>query len=350
MIPTFSGNKSDFANFRVTYLDKAALFSSRCNFGFGLIGFLVTPAEWLALPFPANHVAVAFAPILDPGAEPILANNANALAVSVHNADWNTWKLHFSEFQGQRKECLDFKNAMLDALDPISRELMKDPIHGTRGITLREIDARLVNAYGVLSSADISKNEDILRVPYHGGNSFRDFAAAQRLAHTVALRNGQPFPEAQKVQFLLAALKPCGIFTLRCQMWQVEFPQVANQTFELLVTAIQEFADNLSHDSTSSSSGFTAAVNISNTSDIYSLITSAVAAAVANLPSNKTSVDNVPTRATPAQNSVYCWTHGIGYHSSANCRNPASGHVPNATLRNKHGGSNKAAGRGRTSG
>lgn len=345
LIPNFSGNKPEFANYRLNYLDKAALSSNRCNHGFGLLGFIITPLEWLALPFPGNHVAVAFAPLQDPGLEPILANNANALAVSIYNAEWNAWKLHFAEFQGQRKEYSDFKNAFLDSLDPVSKDLMKDPIHGTRGITLREIDARLVAAYGIMSSADLSKNEDILRIPYRAENNLREFAASQRVAHAVALRNGQPFPEVQKVQFLLSALKPCAIFTLCCQMWQREFPQVINQTFELLVTAVQAFADNLTQDSTSSSSGFAAAATSMDTTDLHSLVATAVAAAVANLSSRPP----VP-RAPIATNASYCWTHGVGNHSSAKCRSPASGHLLNATLRNRLGGSNREAGRGRTSG
>jgi len=146
----------------------------------------------------------------------MLANNAKALAVSIHNAEWNAWKLHFAEFKTERKEYSDFRkqNAFLDSLDPVAKDLMKDPIHGTRGITLREIDARLVAAYGIMSSADLSKNEDILRISYRAENNLREYVASQRVAHAVALRSGQPFPEVQKVRFLLSALKPCAIITL----------------------------------------------------------------------------------------------------------------------------------------
>ena len=235
---------------------------------------------------------------------------------------------------------LDFKNALLDSLDPISKDLMKDPLHGTRAITLREIDNRLMLAYGILSSSDLSKNEDNLQLSYRINTPVREFISSHRIAHNVALRNGQPFPESQKVQFLLSALKQCGIFNLRCQMWQMEYPQVVNQTFELLVTAIQEFSDNYSQDATSASTGFSAAVHPDNIPDLQFLISTAVAAAVANLP-NKSNLASPP---------LYCWTHGLGNHPSSSCRHPASDHINTATAKNSQEGSQRVAGRGRTSG
>ena len=37
----------------------------------------------------------------------------------------------------------------------------------------------------------------------------------------------------------------------------------------------------------------------------------------------------------------YCWTHGLCRHNGFNCRNPADGHNPYATVNNRMGGSNK---------
>jgi hypothetical protein len=35
----------------------------------------------------------------------------------------------------------------------------------------------------------------------------------------------------------------------------------------------------------------------------------------------------------------YCWTHGIATHPGAECKYPAIGHIPTATLKNRQGGS-----------
>ena len=39
--------------------------------------------------------------------------------------------------------------------------------------------------------------------------------------------------------------------------------------------------------------------------------------------------------------SKYCWTHGLCSHNSSQCRTPADGHMVNATLENRMGGSSK---------
>ena len=41
-------------------------------------------------------------------------------------------------------------------------------------------------------------------------------------------------------------------------------------------------------------------------------------------------------RVTPG----YCWTHGYQGHTSAECNNPANGHISHATLTNRMGGNN----------
>ena len=38
---------------------------------------------------------------------------------------------------------------------------------------------------------------------------------------------------------------------------------------------------------------------------------------------------------------AYCWTHGWCAHNGYSCNSPASGHIPQATLQNRMGGSNK---------
>ena len=45
-------------------------------------------------------------------------------------------------------------------------------------------------------------------------------------------------------------------------------------------------------------------------------------------------------RKNPNQ-SKYCWTHGLCSHDGTQCRTPADGHMANATLDNRMGGSNK---------
>ena len=47
-----------------------------------------------------------------------------------------------------------------------------------------------------------------------------------------------------------------------------------------------------------------------------------------------------PNQSRNANTPGYCWTHGLGNHCGFQCNNPAPGHMPQATLENKMGGSN----------
>ena len=64
-----------------------------------------------------------------------------------------------------------------------------------------------------------------------------------------------------------------------------------------------------------------------------------------SLPANLTAnAATTPTLTTPYQRKrrdfLYCWTHGLGGHTSADCTKPAPNHVREATIDNwaQHGG------------
>ena len=48
----FSGDKKRFWKYRIQYLDLAARSATACDFGHGLLGFILPPLEWLGLLFP----------------------------------------------------------------------------------------------------------------------------------------------------------------------------------------------------------------------------------------------------------------------------------------------------------
>ena len=54
---------------------------------------------------------------------------------------------------------------------------------------------------------------------------------------------------------------------------------------------------------------------------------------------NNTFIPNTRGNNRKYTRQFYCWTHGAG-HSGRNCKNPAEGHQPEATFRNRMGGSN----------
>ena len=332
-IATYSGVNFDFQSYCSLYLDAAA-GSTMDEHGQGLLGFVLTPAEFLALPFQLNLPApVAFAALDNPGPQPVLANGANALQVSVHNAAWHTWKSDHERAQQQQRDILAFKSSFIASLDNVSDKALRHPTTGFRQVTCAAIHAYLLATFGTLSAADLTKNADLLRIPYQASTPIRDYTANHRKAHATALANNQPFPESQKVQHLLVGLRPCGLFTACLQIWLSGHATVAAQTFDLLADAVHLAAENVDPTATSGTMGYTAAAVAAP----LGLSDKDLARIIAAIKATTTPVTATKAAVTGPLPVHYCWTHGPG-HSGHKCRNPAVGHMKAATAANKMGG------------
>jgi len=337
MLTTFSGRKGDFPAYKNKYLTLAQQSSSLCTFNHGLLGFLLTPAEYLTLIFPAGHVPAPFVPIPHPGIEPVLAVDANALAVSRHNAEWSSWKFHYEQHQLQQNQLQTFKVNFLNSLDKTSLTRITDQIHGTRRVTVAAIHTFLINRYGTMVSVDLISLAQTLGAPYQTTSTIEDLLQLHRDSHELAAAQLQPFPEYQKVHLLRASVKPCGIFEPCILGWLLTHSTVATQTFDSLATAITDFNDNFDRTATAASMGYSAAVTLplSTPSRLEELIAAAVSAAfLAHTPSVTTSAPSAMVKLK------YCWTHGSNKsHSSLDCQHRKNGHKERATAANKMGGS-----------
>jgi len=338
-LPTFSGNKADFHQFRHTYVELAKSASVICPFNHGLLGYLLPAAEWLALPFPVGHIPAAFAPAAHPGVEPVLPNGATALAVSTHRTHWDQWKFATQQYQTQHKDLCDFKVLLLAALDPVSRRRLTDPATGTMNVSVGDIDAFLVLHHGTLVVTDYTALLAMLSAPYTLGTPLTDLLQRHRDAHAIALSQGQPFPAIQKVHYLKTALRPCGRFENCIMVWQLAHPLVANQTFAG-VTALEDFNDAFDTNATSSSLGF--AASISSPAVTVQMVTELIVAAVTASSQSRprvpaaTATAHSPRRAGPSLRIHYCWTHGPRQnHTSRQCLKPAPGHDHTATSTDK---------------
>ena len=312
-LPSFSGHKCNFHRFRHSYIEVSQSFSAICGFNHGLLGFLLPPAEWLLLLFPVGHVPAPFAPAAHPGAEPLLQNGANALAVSTHRTQWDQWKFQTQQYQTQQTDLSAFKILLLASLDAVSRRRLTDAVTGTLTLSIRDIDAFLVLHHGTLVVTDYATLLVQLSLPYVLGTPLADLIQRHRDTHAIALHQAQPFPAVQTVHYLTAALRPCGKFDNCIMIWQLAHPLVANQTFSSLVTALEDFNDAFDPNATSSSMGYAAAVSSPpvTVQMVSDLIAAAVAAASSRSRTPAAPVSNPPpSRSLPSLRIHCCWTHG----------------------------------------
>jgi len=332
-IPTFSGTSADFPAWQAIFLDACASASGTCTFGKGLLGYALPDAAWIAIR-TADGVTppiATFAGHENPGLPPDLPGpTSTALELSRHSANWTHWTHRNEMYKSQQRDLTAFKVNLISALDPSTLARLTDPVLGTRHLTIRLILADLLTNYGTLTPADISRNEARLRVPYQPAGNLTDYITQQAQAHAIAASNGQGFPEAQKVKYLIDGLGPSNLFQERVTHWQIQLPSVSDQTFALLSVAVKSYDANRDRSATSRTHGYAAPVLASPAQPV---------------------VTRIPKQRLPS-GSTYCWTHGPDRgHDSAlwttataktkpGCRHPSAGHQPTATYTQRLGGTN----------
>lgn len=281
---------------------------------FGVIGFLLTQAEWELLPGNAAQLgppvvpATVFVPYPPPGIEP---------ATQVPHAIWTSATARYST---QQYRLMKVRTAMLASLDATALAVVQERDGTTRNLTLAVMMDRLRIAYGVARVQDMNAVRTTLQLPFQPPMALADHLLRQLQQHHFAHRAKMPISEADKVEYLRASLLPCGRYALALQMFVANHPSLLLQTFELLSTEITLAESNMPVE-TAASLGYAQATG--RTSD------SATIADYDRHMKMMTDFQKPAPKASPR--SLYCWTHGMGHHSGVQCKNPKPGHKCDAT-------------------
>ena len=216
---------------------------------YGLLGFLLSSVDWLNL--PGN--TVSFAPRESAGVFPrqILTNwlpiwLINWLPIWLTN--WlpnsessSTAAAAISQFSYVNSAYANeifshniFKIKFVKSLDEESLAVVADPDGSTRAVKLDIMLARLANAYGEVTVNELTNNSLKLLIAFLPPSNLRQHILIHSKAHAFALKQSQPFSEAEKVRLLTQSLSQCGIFTLALLIYSTSNPTVASQTFASL--------------------------------------------------------------------------------------------------------------------
>jgi len=335
----FSGDKLDYSDWRRDTANRSTMASTVALLG--LLGFLLSEGEWIATLVRAGHANPGpFIPRVHPGERPNAA------------APFPAWKADEDAYLKQQQDINTFKQLIRASLDQGSLDLLDSDTDQATSLSLREMLERLDAFYRVLSPADLHRNRARLLVPYTPDKNIRSFISTHRRVHLVARENNFEIQEDEKVKALIDALKPCGLFNSRIEIWTMLFPLAINQRFDNLSNTIIEYSDNHDAQVTSGSSLYSnqvmtpvaAAPSVGLSQDMLMTISQCVAAAVqaAIAPSHSAVTPPVVTQAK-SKNNQYCWSHGFCNHISRKCNFPHEGHQVAATANNRLGGSSKNA-------
>ena len=282
----------------------------------GLLGFILPPAAWLLL--PGNDEA--FAPFDNPGDPPAAA------------AAQLPWNYQHSRWLAQNVRATAFRTAVISKLDPTALAVIKDAQGSLLGTTLTDIFNRLRAAYAVARPADLALNHAVLKRVFALPDTLEEHILRHLAAHAFASGQGVPLSEPDKTATMRESLIPCNRYSATLSLFPVLHTTVATQTFATLATMLRAAEADMAATTTAAAAGYAHATVTTPQQQIASL-----EATVRQLQ-----MDIAAGRSTgrnpPADRTQYCWSHGRGYHSSADCKHPREGHQTDATRRNPKGG------------
>ena len=307
------------------------------------------------------------------GAEPAEpGENATALEMTRYDLRMKRHARRKAEHEEYLKICSSTNQDLQDASPAEALELIKHPIHGMLRVTARQLYAHLADTYGILSTADLQEDLEILLIPYDPSTSFPVYIAQHIKVHVTQESNGQPMSAQAKVKHLKDGTTHCGFFEKVKDIWFINHPAAAQQAFggvNGLAHALLEFEKSVPRSATAKLAGYTAAVLTSGATptiaslqaQISSLQAQQVAAAITTSGpkiggggsrgggqagggrggAGGGGTGGSGGRSNGAGPFYYCWSHGMTMHLGSACRSKKVGHDDNATWFHPNGGSKK---------
>jgi hypothetical protein len=329
-------NKSVFLRWKEAVLDAAENASNIGPQRTGLLGVILPPNEWLEFlelrGFPVEPYAV---PVQHPGPQPTDPNHINI---------WLRLEQRYTEYFN---DVAIFRNKLIASLDTATKARLEGGGMGIRGQSISAIWTILIREFNELTSSEVDSLEAQLRVPFQPNQSLTDFLHSHRIIHETLAAHGQPLNEHAKVTNIrMTILGSDPQLRHMWTNWLSLWPAKRDQTFDRLANFLQSYDMNRQSNSTAMDWEYSnASSHVQPTT--HSTKPDAVATAIAPLldairdlltaPKKTFNSKSKTTSRSPLSPS-YCWTHGWCKHGSSDCKNPASGHKPQATVRDQQGG------------
>ena len=374
-IKPFSGERADWPLWNQDLIEDLRLRKPEWLYGATAI---VLPEAMYNAQFPIGAPIVPFVAPEHQGVEPIEPGElATALQMSRYDMLIKRYARRKTEYEEYLKLCSAISQDLQGASPAEALDLIKHPIHGMLRVTAAQLYAHLTDTYGILSTADLKENLDILLIPYDPSTSFPVYIAQHVKVHHTQESNGQPMSAQAQVTYLKDGTTHCGLFERVKDLWFINHPAAAQQAFGGalgLAHAMLEFEKNLSRSSTAKSAGYTAAVVAQTTTPTVASLQAQISAlhayqAAAGVTpfvpktggggsnhsggpaagggrggaggGGRGGTGGSGVRGSAAEPFYYCWSHGMCNHMGINCQGKRVGHDDNATWRHKNLGSKR---------
>jgi hypothetical protein len=288
----------------------------------GHLGLIMSPAEYILRPR-----ALEFDIPIHPG----ILEAAGAGATEKQIADLKRVYLNelmlFTTYQAVRSA---LQNQIAAAVEPTYLQIINDVDFGFSDVLPHEMLRHLKTTYGILTGTEIEQNRAKLTENWDTSSPIESLWARIAEIRRIATNANQPIGDMAVMSLVLPMFERTGLFTSNVDAWNSLDPNT--HTYATFMTHFTRANELRVTKLTSAALGYADA----------NAATYASAAAVT--PPRTTAVATVPAHGNNSGTKLYyCWSHGLGLsdkHTSATCNNRKSGHIANATLTRRHGGSN----------
>ena len=319
--PGITTHRLAFPNFIKDVFDKLAFKGSR---DYGLLGYVLTDEEWLAL--PGNQEA--FVPAPNPGPAP----------PAVPAAPWQEWQHLKKSYDDEKAELNKATAQFMNALDEHAKMVVEGDEGTVRGKTLLQMITVLKAEYGTITKGDLLDQLRTLDEPFIRGDNILHYLLKHSQVHNIARINGQPLSEMNKISILISGLTPCGLFDPCINNFHALYPALNQQLYATLQGNIRMYAQNQIQTPTTGTHGYAAATQQKTASSTITISQREYDELVAKAASKP--------HPSSSGGKKYCWTHGLQHsHDGTQCKTPAHGHIATATLSDNKGGRKNRADR-----
>ena len=193
---------------------------------------------------------------------------------------------------------------IIQAVPPIYIGVLSDDTHGFGEVTPGQLLTHLMDTYGKISKKAMAANLKSVSAPWDPDTPIENVFTHGKSCRQFATEGGDPITDAAYIRILAETFTKSGVLDKAVDDW--DDLEEDDQTVAALMAHFTK-ADNNRRDKNSGLKG-------------------------------ALSANSAITNGATPKGWSYCWSHGLGTHTSANCTAPAPKHNKTATLDNLMGG------------
>jgi hypothetical protein len=205
------------------------------------------------------------------------------------------------------------RQLMIEAIPDRYIGRLRHPRVNYANVHPREMLQHIITNYGTIKPKDLEANRERIKTPWNPDEPIEVVFINGEDCRHFAEEGGDPISDVNYIQILVSIFRQSGVMTDAVKDWTLK--PLADQTVD---NAIEHFSTRNEYHQDNKA-------YLKDTMTAHQAVTS---------PQPHTWEPDESLKGF-----YYCWTHGIATHRGVECKFPAEGHKPNATLKNVQGGS-----------